>query len=152
MSAQQSGESFAELDGERPALIEPGEYELRFDHYETLMLFSGRAPKLVLWFTVISMGPYFDSVKVPRFYNVKRIIGRPARNGRFKVGFRSEFLREFCTLFPVKVPSRLDRFPMSMYENPIIVGRVRTVTTDYVQRDRPGALQYSVIDALVRCL
>lgn len=142
-----SAQHFAELDGDRPALIEPGEYELRFDHYETLILF-GRAQKLVLWFTVVTMGPYFDTVRLPRFYNVTRIIGRPGRNGRFKVGFRSEFLREFCTLFPVKLPARLDRIPMSLYSNAIIVGRVRTVTKDREQRDIPEPLKYSVIEEL----
>ena len=138
-------ETFAELEGERPALIPPGTYELRFDHHETLILF-GRASKLVLWFTIISMGPYFDVVKVPRFYNVKRIIGRPQKHGRFKCGFKSDFLREYARLFPA--PVRLDRIPMSEFRRHVVLGRVRTVTRGSDQGAIPESLQYSVIEEL----
>lgn len=146
MGSQQSvPESFAELDGPRPALVTPGVYELRFDYHETMVLF-GRASKLVLWFTVISMGPYFDCVRLPRFYNVKRIIGRPQRNGRFKVGFGSDFIREYARLFPA--PGRLDRIPMSAFSSHIILGRARTVIRGSDQSDIPEMLQYSVLDEL----
>jgi len=131
---QPAAETYAELEGERPALVPPGEYELRFEHHETLVLF-GRASKLVLWFTVISMGPYFDSVRLARFYNVKRIIGRPQRNGRFKVGFGSDFLREYARLFPA--PHRLDRIPMSEFSRHIVVGRARTVTRGQIRAQFP---------------
>lgn len=138
-------ESFAELDGERPALVPPGEYHLRFDHYETLVLF-GRASKLVLWFTIITPGPYFDQARLARFYNVKRLIGRPQRNGRFKVGFNSDFLREYARLFPT--PQRLDRIPMSEFSRHIVIGRARTVTKGSDQTDIPEALRYSVLEEL----
>jgi len=42
----------------------------------------GRAPKLVLWFTIITLGPYFDVAKVARFYNVRRLIGSSERVSR----------------------------------------------------------------------
>ena len=145
MAVPQPVEAFAELEGDRPALVEPGQYELRFDHHETLVLF-GRASKLVLWFTVISMGPYFDAVKLPRFYNVKRIIGRPQRGGRFKVGFGSDFLREYARLFPA--PQRLDRIPMSEFSRHVVIGRARTVTRGSDQSAIPDVLQYSVLDEL----
>ncbi|HEY1891982.1 MAG TPA: hypothetical protein VGG63_16380 [Steroidobacteraceae bacterium] len=139
-------EVFAELDGDRPALVEPGEYDLRFLHHETLILF-GRASKLVLWFKIISMGsPYFDTVKLARFYNVKRIIGRPGRHGRFKVGFNSDFMREYGRLF--RPPSRLDRISMSAFERAIIVGRAKTVTRGSDQTAIPEGLQYSVLEEL----
>lgn len=145
VTSQPDVETFAELDGSRPALVEPGEYELRFEHHETLILF-GRASKLVLWFTVITPGQYFDCVRLARFYNVKRIIGRPQRNGRFKVGFGSDFLREYARLFPS--PTRLDRIPMSEFSRHIVVGRARTVIKGSDQSAIPTLLQYSVLEEL----
>jgi len=107
----------------------------------------GRAQKLVLWFTIIEMGEYFDVAQLARYYNISRLIGRPQKYGRFKVGFNSGFLREYATLFGI--PLRLDRIPMSRFENCIIRGKVRTVTSGHDQRDIPLGLQYSVITNLV---
>jgi hypothetical protein len=147
MAAPQSGEVFAEMDGERPALIEPGTYDLRFDHHSTCMMF-GRAPKLALWFTIISMGPYYDKVQLVRYYNVRKVIGRPAKNGRFKAGWMCNFTREYGRLF--RLPSRLDRISMTAFSKVIIVGTVRTVITGSDQCEIPEQLRYSVIDELVR--
>jgi hypothetical protein len=134
------------LDGEAPALVPPGDYELRFDYYETATMF-GRAPKLVLWFTIISMGPYFDVAKLARYYNATRLIGKPQRNGRFKVGYKSDFLREYARLF--RAPSRLDRISMTEFTRHIIIGRARTVTQGSNQKHIPEGLRYSVLDELI---
>jgi hypothetical protein len=139
-------EVFAELEGEAKALIPPGEYQFGFDYHETALMF-GRAPKLVLWFRVLTMGEHFER-RIPRYYNVTRIIGRPARRGRFKVGHSSSFVREYLRLF--STTNRLDRIPMSRFEQHIIVGKVRTVRTGGDQKRIPESLQYSVIDELVR--
>jgi hypothetical protein len=136
---------YGSLDGERPPLIPPGVYDFRFDYWETRVLF-GRAPKLVLWFTVISYGDYFDRVRLPRNYNT-RLIGKAQRFGRFKPGFKCDFLREYVTLF--QMPPRLDRIPMSVFEKVIVVAKVRTVTTGSKQENIPPALQYSVIARLL---
>lgn len=146
MATANNPEMFAEMEGEGPALVPPGVYELRFDWHETAVMF-GRAPKLVLWFTIISFGPYFDIVKLPRFYNIRKVIGRPARNGRFKAGHKSNFCREYYRLF--RPPTRLDRIPMTPFERHIILGRVRTVTKGSDQKEIPDGLQYSVLEELV---
>jgi hypothetical protein len=143
-TAQASG--YGTLDGDRPPLIVPGLYDFRFDYYETKVLY-GRAPKLVLWFTVISFGDYFDRIRLPRYYNLTKLIGRAQRFGRFKPGFKSDFLREYATLF--QMPQRPDRIPMSVFEKVIVVAKVRTVTTGSKQEAIPTALQYSVIGQLV---
>jgi hypothetical protein len=140
-------EPYGSLDGEPLRQIKPGDYELRFDHYETAVMF-GRAPKLVLWFTIISIGPYFDCVRLARFYNVRRLIGRPARYGGFKAGFHGEFIREYGRLF--RVPTRLDRIPMTVFERHILIGRVRTVARGSNQREIPEGLRYSVVAELLR--
>ena len=147
LAPKSTTEHFAALDGNALSLVEPGEYSLRFDYFETAMMF-GRAPKLALHFTIISMGAYFDVVQVSRFYNVTRLIGPPRKFGRFKVGRKSTFAREYGRLF--HLPRRLDRLPMSAFENHIIVGRIRTVTEGSDQKQIPEPLQYSVLDELLR--
>ena len=142
MSAQQS--SYAEIDGDRPALVLPGQYDVAFDRYYTWMMF-GRAPKLTLCFRIMTMGEHFEK-PIQRHYNVKKLIGRPATNGRFKVGFSCGFLREFATLFGT--PSRLDRIPMSNFEKHIFIAKVRTVSKGSGQREIPGGLHYSTIAEL----
>jgi hypothetical protein len=147
MALQQSGvETFAELDGERPELITPGEYELRFVYHETKRVFD--RPKLFMWFSIVSFGDHFEK-RVPRYYGATRLIGKPQRAGRFKVGHKSDFIREFCTLFPVQA-RRLDRLPMSHFEDVILIGRVRTVSKGYNQRPIPPEAQYSVVDELLK--
>jgi hypothetical protein len=143
-NASKSG--YGALDGDRPPLILPGIYDFRFEYYETKVLF-GRAPKLILWFTIISFGEYFDRVRLPRYYNARKLMERPRKWGRFKVGYKSDFLREYATLFVT--PPRLDRVPMSEFERVIVVGKVRTVANGSKQESIPAALQYSVIGQLV---
>ncbi|HJS89377.1 MAG TPA: hypothetical protein VJ738_05365 [Steroidobacteraceae bacterium] len=142
MGAQQ----FAELDGEPLELVPPGEYDLRFLYHETKRIFD--RPKLFLWFSIITFGDHFEK-RIPRYYGATRLIGKPGKGGRFKVGRKGDFLREFMTLFPVNA-NRLDRLPMSRYENVIIVGKVRTVERGRNQRPIPPEAQYSVVDQLLR--
>ena len=141
-----SASGYGLLDGVPPPLILPGLYDFRFDYYETKVLF-GRAPKLILWFTVVTFGDYFDRVRLPRYYNLARLMEKPRKWGRFKVGYKSDFLREYATLFAT--PPRLDRIPMSVFENVTVTGKVRTVSTGAKQEAIPAALQYSVIGQLV---
>ena len=131
---------------EARALLPAGLYDVVFDRYYTWMMF-GRAPKLTLCFRVVTMGPHFEQ-PLQRHYNISKLIGRPGTNGRFKVGFCSDFLREFATLFGT--PSRLDRIPMSSFCDHILVAKVRTVTKGSGQQAIQEGLQYSTVAELVR--
>lgn len=142
MDTRESG--CASIDGERPALLTPGIYDVAFNSYETAIMFK-KAPKLVLEFRVVSMGVHFEA-KIRRFYNITRLIGRAARDGRFKVGYHSDFLREYATLFGM--PSRLDRIPMTVFGKHILIAKVRTVEKGSQQRKIPDVLHYSVISEL----
>lgn len=141
MSAQDIG--YAQTEAR--ALLPPGLYDVTLDRYYTWMMF-GRAPKLTLCFQVVTFGEFFQT-PIQRHYNVAKLIGRPSVNGRFKVGFCSDFLREFATLFGA--PTRLDRIPMSSFQNRILVAKVRTVSRGTEQREIPAGLQYSTISELV---
>ena len=126
-------------------LIPEGDYSLKFIGWRTWMYF-GRQPKVVLDFAVVDMGPYFE-VPLQRYYNAQRLIGRKGKNGGFKVGRSSDFLREFALVSnrPVR---RLDRIPMTEYENSIIIGRVSTVKKSRNQKEIPELVQYSVISEI----
>lgn len=136
--------AIAQLDGDRPVLIAPGLYDVAFAGYSTFMML-GRAPKLHLRFRIMTMGEHFEK-PISRFCNAKRLIGRPGESGRFKVGFHCDFLREFAALFGT--PSRLDRIPMSNFENHIFIATVRTVEKGSRQEQIPNGLTYSVISKL----
>ena len=133
--------------GEKPPLVTPGTYELIYVYDETILLAAGRAPKLVLWFRIVTPGEFFG-VKLPRYYNVRKLEGKPRRHGGFKVGWRSDFVRDFATLFG-STPPRANRIPTSKFEGVAIRGRVRTVTSTWKQKASPSALHYSVIDELL---
>ena len=130
-------------------LVKPGLYELSFVDFNTAMMFLGKAPKLIMTFRIVTMGKFFG-IELKRYYNIKRIYGKPQRHGRFKISRGGDFLREYMTLFTGKV-SRADRIPMSYFEKVLIEGRVDTVTHSR-GKDIPEELQYSVIKELIRVM
>lgn len=135
------------ISGELTELIKPGDYEMTLADYRT-ELFFGKAPKLVLFFRIIELGEAFGTV-LPKYYNLLEIVGKPGKKGVFKVGKRSDFLRDFCTLFPQVNIRRLDRFSISYFQKVIIRGRVTTVTHDTKQNLIPKPLQYSKVSKLL---
>lgn len=143
MATHDSG--YGALDGERPALVPPGRYDVAFDRYYTWMMF-GRAPKLTLCFRIVTFGEHFEQ-KLQRHYNIKKLIGPKGASGRFKCAFSCDFLREFASLFGT--PSRLDRIPMTNFEKHIFIAKVRTVSKGSGQRPIPEGLHYSTIDELI---
>ena len=139
-------EGFARIEGPELPLVKQQKYNLVFVSYETARLFSGKSLKLVLWFRIVSEGEYHGIV-LPRYYNVKRIIGKPEKSGNFSVGRGSNFAREYVDLFGW--PKRLDRMPMTVFNNKIFTGKVKTTTNGYNQKKIHKSLQYSVISDLL---
>lgn len=148
MSAQlraiDSGGDF-QLDGDELTLIPPGVYQVGFDFHETRCLHRGY--KLVLWFKVTSMGEHFEK-RLPRYYNIIKPIGKIGKGGKFKVGRKSDFIREFYAVIPKSV-GRLDRVPMTALKSSLIRANVKTVTKGHDQRAIPEQAQYSVIQELL---
>ena len=134
------------FDGEKPALVDDGTYSVVFEYYETIK-FNGKYPKLAIWFHIIDSGSFFE-MRIPGYYNVKTIQGKPRRWGSFKTGWKSDFTRQYARLF--ELPQRLDRMPMSGFKDCIIKARIRTVCKDYKQRKIADSLKYSVIDELIK--
>ncbi|MHB8622076.1 MAG: hypothetical protein ACYC9J_00420 [Sulfuricaulis sp.] len=133
-----------EIEGDRPVLIPPGEYELAFQWHRTLYLF-GRAPKVACYFNIVTQGKYFE-VQLARWYNVKTLTSKPRKGGAFKIGWYGDFLREYTALFGL--PPRLERISTEVFKTAIVRGKVDTVTMDYKHRQRSEPLHYSVITEL----
>jgi len=137
------------VDDDLPPKIPPGEYAVQMKRFKTAMMFGGKAPKLVIDFVIVEQGEYFGLV-LPKYYNVKRLIGRPQEGGRFKVGATGDFARDYFRLFYVG-DRRLDRLPMSLWEGVTLLAKVSTVKRAR-DGDIPEALQYSKIERLIKVL
>jgi hypothetical protein len=109
----------------------------------------GRSPKLIIVFSIVDDEMY-SGVTLKRYYNVKKLKGRPGRNGNFVASKKSNFLRDFFRVCPAYPPKRFDRIPMSRLEGVDILGAVKTVTRGYDQKHIPESLQYSVITEIYR--
>jgi hypothetical protein len=139
--SEASGEILA-----RPPLIPEGEYRLKFDGWVTCTMW-GKQTKLVAWFSIADFGEHFRT-RISRYYNIRKIVGKPGRNGAFKVSWSCDLTREYGRLLPV--PTRLDRIYLHRLSNLLIVGEVETVRTTSAQEQLSEGLQYSVIRRLVR--
>jgi len=129
-------------------LFPPGKYHVILRDFQTALMFAGKQPKLIMTF-VIERGEH-QGKPIRAFYNAVRLFGRPQKGGRFKMGQKSDFYREFCGLFDHNGGNaRLDRIPMSLFNGRVIEAKVRTVTKAR-GRELPEAAQYSVIDQLLR--
>ena len=126
--------------------IKSGVYDLAFVEHETARMFKGKAHKLAMWFRIVTFGEYFE-VLLPRYYNVQNVAKRRTKNGTFKAGPKSDFMREYCTLFPGRV-GRLDRVPMSPFRHSIIKGKISLVKEARGHKI-PAELQYSRIEQLI---
>jgi len=129
------------LVGDEPVCIPPGIYLLRFHDWETVNYFN-RQPKVVCRFTVCSEGAWFGA-KLTRWYNVKALVGKPRRHGRFKVAWGQDLAREYLPL--VSVVRRKDGIALSKLKPLLLEGTIETVIADRRQRALHPLLQYSVI-------
>ena len=129
-----------EVRGDLPR-VQPGTYEAAFDTWQTVALFGGKSKKLILWFTLLSPGVM--GTRLPRYYNIMALNGQPRARGRFRVGRKSDFLRDYCRLFGE--PGRYDRISVSKFQNQRFRVGVRTVERGGNQASIPDCLRYSVI-------
>ncbi len=136
-------EAFIEL---APPQIEPGIYEVAYISHMT-WYYLNRQPKLRVDFKIVSMGPYLGLI-FSRFYNIKKIVGKPGRNGRFNAGWSTDFAREFARV--IDMPKRSDRFSMSKLKNFILEVEIADVTKDRNLCDLHESSRYSVIKRIMR--
>lgn len=126
--------------------IPDGEYCFKLRRHITGIMFG--SPRLVLEFSIIDMGEYHGTV-LKKYYNVRKLIGKAGKKGRFLAKPTGDLLIELCTLFPQWKITRLDRVPLDGLYNSIIKGKTRTVTNNNQRKKLPGQLKYSVIEKLI---
>lgn len=144
-NTQEQTQADFEIEGEPLALIPPGDYQVQFVGWWTGIMFA-RQPKVGLTFKIVQPGAHFG-VKITRWYNARRLIGKHGKSGRFKIGRRSDFLADYARLFGM--PTRTDRFSFTRLERLILLVRVDTVGINHRQRQINEKLQYSVVRELL---
>ncbi len=128
--------------------IPKGNYSACLIDASTRLFYFGRSPKVVLTFRILDMGPYFGK-QVRGFYAVKRIKGKPRRNGTFEAGPRSRLLRDISKLIDSRPPT--DHVPERIIEAAIFEIEVRLVDTVSGEK-LTESMQYAVVDRIVRRL
>ena len=128
-----------------PALVEPGEYELRFLGLRTSNVFN--TAKVAFWFSIVTPGEAFEEA-LPRWYRVRSV----SSSKRFRFSWRGELVREYYQLFPARADKlrKATEFPVTKLRDHVIVGRVETVISDHKQRPLAENMRYSVVRELLR--
>ena len=124
-----------------------GEYELRYDFYETGFFFSSY--KVIVCFAISAPDEYAGT-PVCRYYNVKKLTGPCGRNGKFVALPRGALVREYRQL--AKSPDRMDRISFSSLKGKCILARLKTVTRAYDRKNLSPDDQYSKIAELIRII
>lgn len=132
------------IDGPDWPLIPDGEYAVAYIHHETALVFN--TPKIFIHFKIIDIGPY-QGIRLYRAYRARELIGRPGKNGRFKLSRRSELYIALCWLYQAR-KMRPDRITLRDLKQLILKVSVRTVKKDYKQRLLPDSLHYSVVSEI----
>jgi len=133
------------IDAEELPLIPEGEYILGYEYYETGYYFKG--PKIKLVFTVLD-GSEHQGTKLYKYYNVRGLIGKAKKYGRFKPpGWNSELIRDWIKLFGK--PVKKSRLSLRVFRNVLIKAMVSTVRKDSKKRPLPYESYYSKINELI---
>jgi hypothetical protein len=122
-----------------PALMRPGLYTLAYVRHTLRNQFNRGV--LTAWFRVVDYGDHFEML-IPRYYNVQ-LRGKKS----FRVKPHSHLYREICELYGRR--PRLDRLPLTAFQDVLLLGRVKTVTRDQQQESIPEAARYSVVDKIL---
>lgn len=140
----QTGEQWDfKVDPESHVRIPDGDYLCKYLGHDTGFLFN--SGKVFLRFEVFD-GAH-TGARLYKPYRVKKLIGRPAKGGRFELGRASELLRDVVRLNDLKV--RPDRLSLHFLIRSLWNVRTRTVEKDYKQRPILEPLRYSVVDQIV---
>ena len=128
--------------------IPAGEYVAEFDHYYTTTMFRERSAKLCMVFYIVD-GEY-AGMPIERFHTVAKLYGEHGKDGQFKPkGQTCKLMMEYCRCFPDQQITRLDRIPMSRWNEGKFIVAIRAVSKNHEREELPGQLRYSVIDRII---
>lgn len=121
-----------------------GEYEAVLSDYYSCNICG--TDKVVFLFTIVDFGDYHNVI-IPRFYSVKRLIGKKGMNGRFvaKVSPQSAFIKDYFQMYPTAPKLRPDRVPMSLLQESAYVITVGDVGKNNKQVEHIEQVKYSVV-------
>jgi hypothetical protein len=131
------------IDDGRP-LLPDGKYEAAYLGHETAFVFQNA--KVFLRFCIVTPGDYFG-MEVFRAYRANRLVGKPCKNGKFKLRRGSDLFTDVARLLNVK--ARPDRISLQSLKGETWVIKTRTVVADYKQRPLPEWARYSVVDEIL---
>jgi len=123
------------------SLLPEGKYQVAYQYHETKVVFN--TAKVFVHFKITDLGDYHGT-KLFRAFRVSGLIGKPGRNGRFKLKKRSDLFLMLCHLYENQ-RIRPDRISLRDLKCLILNVMVRTVVKDYRQKTLPEILRYSVI-------
>ena len=127
-------------------LIPEGEYTLAYCYHQT-WFYMGSIPKLLIAFRVSDFGLHYEK-PLFAYFNLRKIMGKAGKNGKFNAGWRSRFMFEYAQCFDR--PKRKDRISMRPFKENFVTASIRTVTHNRNQREYPNGLKYSVVEELLR--
>lgn len=127
--------------------VPDGEYELRYDFYETGLFFG--SCKVIVYFAISAPDEY-ASTPVRRYYNVTKLSGPCRRYGGYIAPPCGNLVREYKRL--IREPDRIDRISFRTLKGKCILGRLETVTRTYDRKDLSPDDQYSRVAELIRII
>lgn len=134
----------------RPPLVPDGKYQAVLVRHETAFVF--KTAKVFLWFRIIEPGEHYGK-ELYRPYRVKRLIGKPGKNGSFRLAPGSDLFSMLVRVLDMsKRAVRPDRISLRALRHGVLEIKTRTVTKDYQQREAVEWLRYSVVDDVTRQL
>lgn len=134
----------AELIGEDKPILPDGKYEASYLGHETAFVFQNA--KVFLRFRIVTPGDHFGK-EVFRAYRATKLVGKPSKNGKFKLRRGSELFIDVARLLDFK--ARPDRISLHSLKHQVWLIKTRTVVADYKQRQLPEWARYSVVGEII---
>ena len=105
MKESENADWDAELLVDDKLLLPDDKYEAVFIGHETVFVFQN--PKIFLRFRITSQGEHFGK-EIFRAYRVNKLVGKPSKNGKFKLRRGSDLFADISRLLDFKVrPDRI---------------------------------------------
>ena len=125
--------------------IPAGRYQASLVDVRTQLYFK-KSAKVILTFRMQDYGSHFGAI-VRGFYAVKRLNGKPRKNGTFEAGPKSRLLRDMARMMDGRPPTNC--VPTRLLDAAIYEIELRRVT-EVKKTALPESIQYAVVDHVVR--
>ncbi len=133
------------VDGFKPLLPEERWFEAKFTGFSTAIIFG--AHKVFWEFAITETGEWFEQ-KLFRAFRVRKVIGRPAKSGKFILSAGGEMYETLVRLLDIK--QRADRITLRPLRHMLFRVKTRTVRINSKQQPIAAHAQYSVIAEIER--